>query len=63
MSKEELLTNLPLLITYENEPLVYVAKPEDVIPLTDLHPRVRTMLKALEAKARVGMPKPTLVAV
>ncbi len=63
MSRKDVLEKLPLTITYDNEPLVTVDLPENIITISDLHPRVRIMLKAQEGKARMGMPKPELIKV
>ena len=54
--KDEVTNLLPILITIEGEVKIVAAKPDEIIVLSDLHPRVRTMLKMLERRARAGMP-------
>ena len=54
---EEAKSILPLVLTYNGEAVMLCAKPEDFIFLGDMHPRIKHMLKAMEARARVGMPK------
>jgi len=54
---DEVLALLPIKITSDGEIVAVMAKPDDIIVVQDLHPRVRNMLKALEAKARMGMRK------
>jgi len=48
---------LPIELTADGEPFAVVSKPEDVIVIKDMHPRVLHMLRAIELKARMGMPK------
>ena len=48
---------LPLEVLYDGELAFVLCNVEDVIVVSDLHIRVRNMLKALEKKARGGMPK------
>lgn len=48
---------LPATITVDGETKFIICNKDDVIVTKDLHIRVRNMLKALEKKARAGMPK------
>jgi len=48
---------LPILITFDGKPFGVLSSLDGVIVVEDLHPRVRIMLRAQEAKARAGMPK------
>ena len=48
---------LPAKVTVDGEPRYIICKEEDVIVTSDLHIRVRNMLKAMEKRARAGMPK------
>lgn len=52
---------LPATITVDGEPKFIICKEEDVIVIGDHHIRVRNMLKAMDKKARAGMPKPTRI--
>lgn len=52
---------LPAIITVDGEPAFIIGKAEDIIVISDLHIRVRNMLKALEKRARAGMPKPVKI--
>ena len=47
--------NLPLMITIEGVDAFLIDRPENIIVVSDLHPRVRNNLKALEYRARAGM--------
>ncbi len=47
---------LPLEVTVDGEPSYIVCNVADVIVVSDLHIRVRNMLKAQEKRARMGMP-------
>ena len=49
---------LPLTIFVDGEPEMVVDKPENVITLSDLHPRVQNRLRGQEQLARAGMPAP-----
>jgi len=55
MSKEQMDEAVPLVITYDGEPTFVLTKPDGVVVVEDLHPRVRNMLRALEKRARAGM--------
>ena len=55
-SIEALADYLPLLVTFEGQDAFVLGSKDEVIILSDLHPRVRNMLLAQERKARVGMP-------
>ena len=46
---------LPMEVTLDGEPMFIISKAEDVIVVSDLHIRVRNMLKAMEKRARIGM--------
>jgi len=58
MRKDEVLGVLPALITIEGEVEMVIVKPSDIIVIGDMHPRVQAQLRALEQKARMGMPPP-----
>lgn len=47
--------NIPMMITIEGVDTFLLDRPENIIVVSDLHPRVRNRLKALEYKARAGM--------
>lgn len=61
MNAAEIKQNIPAEILFEGEVLCVLASIEDMIVVSDLHPRVRNSLKALERKARGGMAKPVRV--
>ncbi len=61
LSQEGMMSSLPLIITHNDNPTAVVARPEDVVILSDLHPRMRNMIKAMEKRARMGMPPPERV--
>jgi len=61
LSVEDIKAQMPLAITSDNEPFAYLVDLEDVIVVSDLHPRVRNMLQMQERKARGGMPKPETI--
>jgi len=48
---------LPAVVTVDTEDVFVISNAEDVIVVSDLHPRVRNQLRAQEKKARAGMPK------
>jgi len=52
---------MPCILTFNGEPVALVAAPEDVIIVSDLHPRVRNTLRAQEKRARAGMIAPERV--
>ncbi len=55
---EELKEALPAILTHNGGIFAVIAAPEDVIILSDLHPRLRIQFRALEQRARKGMPAP-----
>ena len=61
MSWANVASILPLTITHNGEPVAFIGSKEDFMYVGDLHIRVRNSLRALEAKARAGMQKPTQV--
>lgn len=52
---------LPATITVDGEEKFIISKAEDVIVIADHHIRVQNMLKAVDKRARAGMPKPTKI--
>ncbi len=56
-SVDEIKALVPAIIIFNCKPLFILAPPEGFIMTSDLHPRVRNMLHAMEKKARVGMPE------
>ena len=52
---------LPVEILVDGKVEAILSRDEDVIVISDLHPRMRNMLKAMEKKARFGMPRPEKV--
>jgi len=54
-------TLLPVAVLVDGESKFVICNKDDVIVLTDLHIRVRNMLRALEKRARAGMPKDTKI--
>jgi len=61
LSAEKLAKLAPIDVTCYGESLFILCNAKDVIVVSDLHPRVKMQLKALEAKARMGMPKPVTI--
>jgi len=57
LTAQEIKSILPTVFKVEGEAVAIVCQPEDVIFIGDMHPRVKNQLKALEAKARLGMMK------
>ena len=51
----------PIMVTVDGEPAFIVCQEEDVILISDLHIRVRNMLRAMEKRARVGMPADVMI--
>ncbi len=49
---------LPIMVYVHEEPKYFFDRVDMVVPLSDIHPRVRAMIRGLEAKARAGMPPP-----
>jgi len=49
--------NLPMVITFNGEPIYIVGSPDKTICMDDMHPNVVRMLKAREAIVRKGMPQ------
>jgi len=54
---EQLKTCMPAIVTYDGKPVGVFCSLDGVIVIEDLHIRVQNMLKALEKRARMGMPK------
>jgi len=48
----------PVRILFEGEPFAVFSKVEDVMIMSDLHPRVQQQFRAREQLVRRGMPKP-----
>lgn len=57
LRKDEIVPLFPIILTHETEPIAIVCRPEDVVYLKDLHPRVQVQFRAMEANVRRGMPK------
>lgn len=53
---------LPATVTVDGESKFIISKAEDVIVIADHHIRVQNMLKAMDKRARAGMPKPIKIA-
>ena len=49
---------MPIGLTVNGEIFAVVSPSDGVIVVSDLHPRVRNMLRQQELRARSGMPKP-----
>ena len=58
---EKVKSYLPATVTIDGVPLFVISAESDVIIVSDLHIRVRNMLKAQEKRARIGMQKPTKI--
>ncbi len=56
MKAAEMPSLMPMIVTVNSIPTFLVDKMENIIVLSDLHPRVQHMLRAIENKARMGMP-------
>ena len=56
LTAEEQARVTPVLLTADNVPYAVVGKIDEIIILSDLHPRIRRNFKAMEEKVRVGMP-------
>ncbi len=54
LGKDRLVEVLPVVVTSDGESFAIMAKPEDVIVLSNMHPIMRKRLKDLEAIARAG---------
>ncbi len=61
LNVDELKQIMPLMVTADGVPLFLADNPDQVIGMSDLHPRVRNMLRGIEGKARVGQPGITRV--
>jgi hypothetical protein len=57
-STEKISALFPILITANGSPFAILEKPERVLALSDLHPRMQHILRAREAIARAGKPSP-----
>ena len=57
MPAQEIEEAVPLMITVDMADRFVLCKPEDIIYIGDLHPRVKNSFKAIEQKVRVGMPQ------
>jgi len=55
---KELKEIMPVIVTADGEAFAYLAGLDDIIILSDLHPRVANMLKMQEKRARSGMSAP-----
>lgn len=62
LTKGEIEDLMPMIVTNDGEPYAVIDKPENVITLSDIHIRVRNMLRAMEKRARGGMPPPVKIA-
>ncbi len=58
MTTDKVAELLPLTIVANGEPFIVLDRPTNIMVLGDLHIRVRNMLRAMETRARAGMPKP-----
>jgi len=58
LTVQQLKENMPIMVTADGEPLFLVDAPDKVVILSDLHPRVQNMFRAMEKKVRSGMPPP-----
>jgi len=47
----------PVIVTFDGDPVGIFCDPAKIIVIEDLHPRVQIQLRALEKKARSGMPR------
>ena len=54
---EKVKSYLPATVTIDGVPLFIISAESDVVVISDLHIRVRNMLKAIENRARIGMSK------
>ena len=61
LTVEKMREAMPFTLLADGEPIAVVSKAEDVIVISDMHPRVRIQFKAKEAVIRRGMPKPEKV--
>lgn len=61
LTVEKMRGLMPFTLLADGEPIAVVSKAEDVIVISDMHPRVRIQFKAKEAMIRRGMPKPEKV--
>jgi len=48
----------PFRVLFEGEPIGIFSRVEDVMVMSDLHPRVQQQFRAREQLVRRGMPKP-----
>lgn len=57
LTVKEMKKLMPLIVHVEGENFAIFARPEDIIYIGDMHPRVKNFLRARERLARVGMNK------
>ena len=61
LSGTEMKDAAPIIVTIEGKEELILAGINDVIVINDLHPRLRNRFKAMEKRARIGMPAPIKV--
>lgn len=61
MGGERIKKILPVIITFDGEPVAIMATLKGVVVLSDLHPRMQAKMKNMELRARAGMLKPEKV--
>jgi len=61
ITAKEAVTNAPIMLTSNGEDVGVFCSSTDVVVVSDLHPRVRHMIKSVEKRARMGMPKPEVL--
>lgn len=54
---DKLMSVLPLTVIVRDKPAFVIDKVGEVICLSDMHPRMKNMIRAMENRARMGMPK------
>ena len=57
MTVAQMIQEMPLVVTSNQEQFAYITGVDDVIVVSDLHPAVRIQLQQREKLARSGMPK------
>ena len=61
LSVEDIKTQMPLRVTSDHIPIAYLVSLEDVVIVSDLHPRVRNTIQMQVRRARGGMPAPEII--
>jgi len=61
ISAANVVPQLPLEVLVDGTPTFVLSGIDDAIVVSDLHVRVKNKLRAMERRARAGMPKPVRI--